>query len=590
VLNKVTYSVVILLLVFLGLVILSNSMTKPLGHDEQMYCSAPALLSQGKMIYRDFPFVAQMPYHSLLCALLFKLFDTSYYLLTTRLFSVVCDILTVICIVGIYRSIFSSSRTTGLLLGAAAAALYVFNPLAAYTSGFAWNHDLVILLVVASFWIFLSIDFQKKSQYWYIALTGALLTLATCTRITTALVWLLFFLIILLKSRTAQKNKSYRVLSFLGASALILIWPLWLIIQAPLAFLFDVFWFPMLNAEWLKKVGPVNNRAVLISKSLTTPGYLCLMAIALYLCLALLCHRKKTPLHDILKLSLAPMLTFIFFLIAVIPPTMWKQYLGVPVAFIVISFAYPLLYLKKLGPNKQRSFYIASALIAITTAISILSYPALAVKITRLAKPKTWVPVRIHKISLDIARKTKKPKLILTLAPLFALEGGCKIYPELSTGPFSYRVADYTSQRARQLTHTVGPKSLSALVEKTPPSAVILSIEPLFLEKALRRVALKGPYTKEVFDNAVVVYFKPYTSPRQQPLPPYPPKPANITLLLFPAPAAPADNRQNHKSKTHNNAPLSVSTSPYTSRTDKNADTHPSASSLPSQSHNVDRL
>jgi hypothetical protein len=199
---------VVLALMVLSLAIIGNSMTKPVGRDEHMYCTAAVLMAQGKMIYRDFSYAAQMPYHPLLCAMLFRLFGTTHYLLTVRLLSCVCDILVVLCIIGIYRHVFKPSSTAGTLLGLGAVVLYVFNPLVDYANGYAWNHDVVILCVVASFWLFVSIDSEQRSKYRRIAAVGALLTFAAWMRATTVLVESLFFVILLsLPARSIKQRR-----------------------------------------------------------------------------------------------------------------------------------------------------------------------------------------------------------------------------------------------------------------------------------------------------------------------------------------------------------------------------------------------
>ena len=101
---------VLLALGVLALAIVANSMTKPVGRDEQMYCAGAVCMAEGKMIYRDFSYASQMPYHPLLCAALFRLSGTSYYLLVGRLLSCACDILVMLCIVGIYGRVFRDSR------------------------------------------------------------------------------------------------------------------------------------------------------------------------------------------------------------------------------------------------------------------------------------------------------------------------------------------------------------------------------------------------------------------------------------------------------------------------------------------------
>ena len=82
----------------LGAALLANSMTKDMGRDEQMYCTAGVLLGQGQMIYRDFSYPSQLPYHPLLLASLYRALGTTHYLLVGRLVSVVCDILVMILI------------------------------------------------------------------------------------------------------------------------------------------------------------------------------------------------------------------------------------------------------------------------------------------------------------------------------------------------------------------------------------------------------------------------------------------------------------------------------------------------------------
>ena len=135
----------------------------------------------------------------------------------------------------------------------------------------------------------------------------------------------------------------------------------------------------------------------------------------------------------------------------------------------------------------------------------------MVLRIPRLIRPEKWVPIRLHKLSEDIAKKTSQPKLVLTLAPLYALEGGCDIYTELSAGVFAYRVADLFSPCERQYLHIVGPKTVDELLEKSPPSAVIFGVEPKYFESSLVQAAIdfdvKGWETKE-YDKGVIVYFR----------------------------------------------------------------------------------
>ena len=511
---KIINASVFLILVVLAFAIFANSMTKLPGRDEQMYCTAGALLAQGKMIYKDFSYPSQMPYHPLLYAAAFKILNTTHFLLVGRILSAICDMLVVVCIVGMYRRIFDSFPTSAMLFGLAAAILYVFNPSVDYASGFAWNHDFVILCVVVSFWLFVSADFERKSRYWRIAAIAALLTLAACMRITTALVQLLFFVILLSHPAESIKQRFKTILPFLAASAILLIWPIWTIIQAPRAFFLNLFWIPVLYGEWLHKIGMVHDKFDLMLKSITKPGYFVLIVLTIYLWLTVARQYRKLAVLTKRKTLLAALLPLTFFIIAFIPPTMWRQYLAMPVPFLIVSIALPLLYLRKLsaktGLNKH--FKIAGTVMTISVVVAVVSYLVVLHRIPKLFNTQNWTPLSLHRISEDIAEKTKEPKRILTLAPLYAIEGGCDVYPQLSAGSVVYRIADYMRPSDIETTNTVGPKTLKALLEKSPPSAVILGAEPIkFLEETLFESAVQPDQEKwerKIYDNGLTAYFR----------------------------------------------------------------------------------
>jgi hypothetical protein len=119
--------------------------------------------------------------------------------------------------------------------------------------------------------------------------------------------------------------------------------------------------------------------------------------------------------------------------------------------------------------------------------------------------------VELHRVAVDIAEKTKKPRRIATLGPLYALEGGCDIYRELASGSIIYRAADVMSPEERKITHTVGPETIDALLRRQPPSAVVLGVEPsyfAFLEEPLSEI-IEPTWPREVYDDALRAYFRP---------------------------------------------------------------------------------
>ena len=496
----------------LAAALLANSMTKEVSRDEQMYCTAGVLLGQGQMIYRDFSYPSQLPYHPLLLAALYRSLGTTHYLLAGRLVSVTCDILVLVFILLIYRFIFSPHRSAGLLLGLAAAVLYVFNPLVDYAAGYAWNHDVVILCVVASLWLFVTADLEKGSRFWRIGAAGALLTFATCMRVTTVLVELLFLAAVLSIAGGSVLNRIRTALPFLVAALIIALWPLWVIAQAPRAFWLNLFEIPTLYGRWLHEIGKTFGKATLTVDALTQPGYLVLLILGV--CLIAMAWRERPRLERVerRKAAVTALLPLLFFVIAYIPPTMWHQYLAVPVPFIAIAMAYPLVALRRHAEESGngRSYRLTCGLLGAAAIVAVLACRPVLDRCLFLAVPERWTPTEFHNRAVKIGADLREPGPVLTLGPLHALEGGRDIYSELSCGSVVYRIADRMTPLERQVTHTVGPETLPELVRARPPAGVIVGIEPSYfasLEEPLRKL-VPPDWVRDTYGASLQIYHR----------------------------------------------------------------------------------
>lgn len=497
----------------LAAALFANSMTKDIARDEQMYCTAGALLAQGQAIYRDFSYPSQLPYHPLLLATLYRALGTTHYLLVGRLVSVICDILVVVFILLIYRAIFGPHRHEGLLFGLAAVALYVFNPFVDYAAGYAWNHDVVILCVVISLWLFVTTDLQTRSPLWRIGAAGALLTLATCMRVTTVLVELLFLAAVLVAAGGSPRNRVRTALPFCAASLAVMIWPLWVIAQAPQAFWLNLVRIPALYGRWLHEIGRTFGKVALTVDALRQPGYLVLVLLGIYLIWVAWRERSRLDGIERRKAAVAALLVPLFFTIAYIPPTMWHQYLAVPVPFITIAMAYPLAALRRhAAESKNAGWYrLTCGLVGAAVVFAVLAYPVVLSRCLFLAVPERWPPIELHRTAVKIGGDIQKPGPLLTLGPLYALEGCRDIYRELSCGSIVYRVANLMTAQERQITHTVGPKTLADLTGPHPPAGVIVGVEPSYfasLEEPLRK--LVGPdWRRDTYGDTLQVYHRP---------------------------------------------------------------------------------
>jgi len=149
--------------------------------------------------------------------------------------------------------------------------------------------------------------------------------------------------------------------------------------------------------------------------------------------------------------------------------------------------------------------------IGAAAVLSIVIYPTTLYRSIFALVPERWTPVTLHKVSTEIAEKVTEPRLVLTLGPLYALEGGCDIYPEMAAGSIIYRVADRMSPEARRITKTVGPGSLDAVLTERLPSAVMTGIEPsyfTFLEDPLRQW-VPPDWRRDTYQGQLQLYFRP---------------------------------------------------------------------------------
>lgn len=475
-----------LLLVVLSLVIFMSSMAKPVVNAEHASCAAGVLLTQGKMIYRDFACVAQMPYHPFLCATIYKVFNTTHYLFAGRMLTVACDILIMISIIGIFQRVFASFPVTGLLLGMAMAVLCVFNYHVSHIDGaigFALNQDFMILCILLSFWLFISTDFKQRSRYLRIGAMSALLTLATCLHFTAVFIQVLFFVMLLVRRAESGKQMCKTALPFLIAPVVVLILPMWTMAHAPRAFFINVFEMPLLEMQMIRKMqsimggvlyGKCVNLLVCIEESDIFP-----FLVAICIVVLIILGRYKLEISNLKNALLAILVPVIFLIIALCSPEFLYENFAILIPFIIISFAYPLLYLRRLGTSIPHTFFrIASIVVIACTFSAVASNPFSLLRISRILRPQSWIPMKVHQISEELAQKIKEPKLIVTLGPLYALEGGCDIYPELSSGWEGCKIASALSASKRKITNTLNAETFKEMLKERPPSGIVIDIDP----------------------------------------------------------------------------------------------------------------
>lgn len=148
---------------------------------------------------------------------------------------------------------------------------------------------------------------------------------------------------------------------------------------------------------------------------------------------------------------------------------------------------------------------IASAAGVAVVLCLILALPRLAEGLTLLRHPDDWQSSRMHQAGLALASALAEAGhpggRVLTINPIYPLEGGLPVYPEFATGPFAYRVADYAPPDLVAHYRTTSPTTITALLEANPPAAILTGYDSE-LEAPFLRFAVSRNYSRAPFPAA----------------------------------------------------------------------------------------
>jgi hypothetical protein len=178
-------------------------------------------------------------------------------------------------------------------------------------------------------------------------------------------------------------------------------------------------------------------------------------------------------------------------LFAFIPTPGFPQYFGPPLICIPLALA---LLFGELGPDRQRQF--ETVLLAAAVVALVVAAPRLGQFLPRAPHPERWTALRVHQDGRAIAARMADAGAagkVATLAPIYPLEGGLAVYPELATGPFAYRTGDMTPPELAAQYRMTSPKTVGALLQADPPAALLLGFDAE-LEQPLRAYAEANGY------------------------------------------------------------------------------------------------
>jgi len=504
------------LLVASAVLVFSRTMQRHLDHDEHQFVASAALWARdGLLPYRDYPHF-HMPYLVFVYGLLGELFGR--WLFAARLVSLGAATLTLLLLHGAVRRAADAQAPLvrhGLACGAVL--LLLFNPLFAYTSGLAWNHDLAVLLALMCCLV-------QGAGVRRAALGGVLLGLAIGVRLSMAPL-----VVPLLCSQLAADAPGTRrrpALALLGGLTLALLPALWLLLLAPQAMLFGNLGYPALNtayrvAEGFERAMTLPGKvAYLVTDILGEPANLLLALLLLASCLPPGTRGAGTTSVRLVRRAA---LALPFLLLGALAPTpAWYQYFYALVPFVI------LVALGRIASSAPGSRALRVAFLLLPLAVTAAAWQTLPEyrTLSNLPDPASWQPLRLHAAGRELASllaeerpmaseaqagtpaRRARPALVLTLSPIVPLEGGLAIDPAFASGPFAHRSARFLPADERGRHGLVGPDELEAHTAGSPPDALLTGDERRDDAALLEWVARHG-YRSRPFGDGLLLHLPP---------------------------------------------------------------------------------
>jgi 4-amino-4-deoxy-L-arabinose transferase-like glycosyltransferase len=512
----------LLALALLGLFLLifslsaSRSIRAEIIHDEHQFVASGEMLaghglSAATLPYRDYPYF-HLPNLVFVYGLIYQF--TEYKLLAARLFSALTiTALAALLYLFSLDSFKDLSTTAGHWVGAGAAMFLVANPLVAVTGSYAWNHNLALLLAVLAF----KLHWQGAVRHrpgWWIFSSGICLGLAIGTRLSFASALLPFAVVLYFYPHDRNARAFFKRLSIFASGVFVSFLPVLLLFAlAPQQFIFGNFIYPHLNTFYREEAGffgPPNpmtggeKLAYFWDFILPQPGnlltFIALLGLGFTPLLLELWQKKDRLFQSVFLLLLAPLVAWG----ALLPTPAWYQYYAAPVPFAILSVVYGLaLIIRRHPPVRVWVLAIFLQLVILANLFQSSDYR----RISFLLHPDTWRPLMIHDLGVRVA-ELGAGENVLTLAPIYPLEGGASIYPEFSTGPFAWRVAPLVEPERRAGLGLISGEELERFLEPHPPDAILVGFEGE-LEHAINDYALRHDYRWLELDLEIAVWLPP---------------------------------------------------------------------------------
>ncbi len=459
-----------------ALLLVNEAMVRGLGHDEHQFVASGRLLAdEGLWPYLDYPYF-HLPYLAGLYGLVYRFTPAGF--LAARAVSVLAALtaLVVMCSL-LYRQVRDQPQVWAAGIPISCGLLLVFNPVFAYTSGQAWNHDVAVALAMLAFAAIVRAPQASGGLRWA-GIGGFLLGLAAGVRLPfgilalPALGWLLALPVERMKPVLRWARPGW-----LGAGFGLALLPAGLLFAlAPRQFMFGNLGYARLNTLYRLDTGfgarmDLAGKLAYLGRVVAgEPGTL-LLVLGVVVVIA---TTRRLARHgpEGAEVWLAVLFALFLGISGFAPTPAFLQYFYAPVPFLVLAAGLGLARLRGQAGRVRSLAGLWFLVAAVAAAAGWGAYPPLA----RLLAPQDWATQQVRRAGVEIARRTGDGR-VLTLAPIYPLEGGLAIYPQLATGPFAWRTAYLLDPLERERLGVLGPNNFEEVLSGDLPAAVLVGPE-----------------------------------------------------------------------------------------------------------------
>lgn len=241
-----------------------------------------------------------------------------------------------------------------------------------------------------------------------------------------------------------------------------------------------------------------------LALSLWTAGTAALIPLSLIL-LAPTVRSKGGPRWLDEAIILVASITLLMTAGCFVPTPAFPQYYAPPLPFAIVLILLLLARLDATGTPVSRPVLAGTMLY-----ILLVGGPQLGGDLPGIARPSRWTGNVFHRQAQRLAALTgSDPRPIATLAPLYPLEAGRPIYPELAGGFVLFRVGDVLERReARHYRALASPGTVETILAQSPPSAILIGTEG----------ELDLPFARFARSNGYLLHTPPILDQRKGPL------------------------------------------------------------------------